>query len=70
MQIAQETRATGIQRGILTCREGADPSVDSTGRQGSGILRSVNQANCFIVLGLDSGSVEAGEWVTVEPFVS
>jgi molybdopterin molybdotransferase len=58
-----------FQRGILTCREGADPSVDSTGRQGSGILRSVNQANCFIVLGLDSGSVEAGEWVTVEPFV-
>lgn len=59
-----------FQRGILTCREGADPSVDITGRQGSGILRSVSQANCFIVLGLDSGSVEQGEWVTVEPFVS
>jgi molybdopterin molybdotransferase len=59
-----------FQRGILTCQEGADPSVDSTGRQGSGILRSVNQANCFIVLSLESGSVEAGEWVTVEPFVS
>lgn len=59
-----------FQRGILTCDEGAEPSVVSTGRQGSGILRSVNQANCFIVLGLDSGSVEAGEWVTVEPFRS
>jgi molybdopterin molybdotransferase len=59
-----------FQRGILTCAEGADPSVDITGRQGSGILRSVSQANCFIVLGLDSGSVEQGEWVTVEPFVS
>lgn len=57
-----------FQRGILTCHEGADPSVDSTGRQGSGILRSVNQANCFIVLNLDSGSVEKGDWVTVEPF--
>ena len=57
-----------FQRGILTCGAGADPSVDSTGRQGSGILRSVNQANCFIVLDLDSGSVEKGEWVTVEPF--
>lgn len=59
-----------FQRGILTCREGADPSVDITGRQGSGILRSVSQANCFIVLGLDSDSVEQGEWVTVEPFLS
>ena len=59
-----------FQRGILTCHEGADPSVDSTGRQGSGILRSVNQANCFIVLDLDSGSVEKGEWVMVEPFLS
>ncbi|HZX70067.1 MAG TPA: gephyrin-like molybdotransferase Glp [Rhodanobacter sp.] len=58
-----------FQRGILTCSEGADPSVDSTGHQGSGILRSVNQANCFIVLGLDRGSVEQGEWVTVEPFL-
>ncbi|MEO5813189.1 MAG: gephyrin-like molybdotransferase Glp [Rhodanobacter sp.] len=58
-----------FQRGILTCHEDADPSVDSTGRQGSGILRSVNQANCFIVLDLDTGSVEKGEWVTVEPFL-
>jgi molybdopterin molybdotransferase len=61
---------TEFQRGILTCHEGADPSVDITGRQGSGILRSVSQANCFIVLGLDSGSVEQGEWVQVEPFPS
>lgn len=59
-----------FQRGIVTSVAGADPSVDSTGRQGSGILRSVHQANCFIVLDLDSGSVEKGEWVTVEPFVS
>ncbi len=58
-----------FQRGVLTCHEGADPSVDSTGRQGSGILHSVNQANCFIVLDLDSGSVEKGDWVTVEPFL-
>ncbi|MEO9002540.1 MAG: gephyrin-like molybdotransferase Glp [Rhodanobacter sp.] len=58
-----------FQRGILTCDSGADPSVDSTGRQGSGILRSVTQANCFIVLELDRDSVEKGDWVTVEPFL-
>ena len=58
-----------FQRGVLTCHPGADASVESTGRQGSGILRSVNQANCFIVLELDSGPVEKGEWVTVEPFL-
>lgn len=59
-----------FQRGVL--RRGGDgvATVDSTGHQGAGILRSVSRANCFIVLDRDSGPVEKGEWVTVEPFFS
>ncbi|MGH8127269.1 MAG: molybdopterin molybdotransferase MoeA [Gammaproteobacteria bacterium] len=59
-----------FQRGIFRYNENGDPGVDSTGHQGSGILRSMNQANCFIVLDRSSGPIEKGEWVTVEPFLS
>lgn len=57
-----------FQRGI--CRRQPDGSytVESTGHQGSGILRSMCEANCFIVLEQDRGRVEAGEEVLVQPF--
>jgi len=37
-----------------------------TGDQGSGILSSMSQANCFIVLSDDTGNVAAGEVVEVQ----
>jgi molybdopterin molybdotransferase len=40
--------------------------VRTTGDQGSGILSSMSQANCFIVLPADTGSVEAGTPVDVQ----
>jgi len=43
-------------------------SVRSTGPQGSGLLRSMSLANCFVVLGEDAGSVEPGALVDVQPF--
>jgi len=57
---------TEFQRGILV--QGADGawSVHTTGDQGSGILSSMSQANCFILLDADSGSVEAGAMVQVQ----
>ena len=36
-----------------------------TGAQGSGILRSMSEANCFVVLGHEQGSVSAGDYVEV-----
>jgi len=33
-------------------------SVRLTGAQGSGILRSMSEANCFVVLSHDQGAVE------------
>ena len=58
---------TEFQRGIL--KRGDDGwTVDTTGDQGSGILSSMSQANCLIVLDDDQGNVDAGAEVTVEPF--
>ncbi|MDE1942451.1 MAG: molybdopterin molybdotransferase MoeA [Betaproteobacteria bacterium] len=59
---------TEFQRGIVS--RGADGTwtVRSTGNQGSGILRSMSEANCFIILPLDSGPVPAGEEVEIQLF--
>jgi molybdopterin molybdotransferase len=58
---------TEYQRGVLF-REGSDWKVRTTGQQGSGVLRSMSQANCFIVLEHDRAKVEAGELVQVQLF--
>ncbi len=54
-------------RGVVY-REGEDWYVRPSGRQGSGILRSVVDANAFIVLPEDGGEVAAGDWVEVQMF--
>jgi molybdopterin molybdotransferase len=58
---------TEYQRGILF-RDATDWKVRITGQQGSGVLRSMAEANCFIVLEHERGSVAAGELVSVQPF--
>jgi molybdopterin molybdotransferase len=58
---------TEYQRGVLF-REGNEWKVRITGQQGSGVLRSMSEANCFIVLEHDRGKVEAGELVGVQLF--
>ena len=56
------------QRGILERDENNQWIVKKTGAQGSGILRSMSQANCFIILPMESDSVEPGTIVEVQPF--
>ena len=58
---------TEFQRGILTRDAQGTWSVHTTGDQGSGILSSMSQANCFIILGADCGNVETGAMVQVQP---
>jgi molybdopterin molybdotransferase len=58
---------TEYQRGILFRDEG-EWKVRTTGQQGSGVLRSMSEANCFIVLEHARGKVEAGEQVSVQLF--
>jgi molybdopterin molybdotransferase len=58
---------TEYQRGIVY-REGDVWKVRTTGQQGSGVLRSMSEANCFIVVEHARGSVQAGEAVQVQLF--
>lgn len=57
-----------FQRGIVQANADGELTVRSTGPQGSHIFSSFSQANCFIVLERERGTVEAGEWVEIEPF--
>lgn len=59
---------TEFQRGILSQDENNRWVVRTTGEQGSGILSSMSKANCFIVLPVSQGNVEAGNAVRVQPF--
>ena len=57
------------QRGIVSRADNSgDWQVRLTGAQGSGILRSMSEANGLIVLGDAQGDVSAGDWVDVLPF--
>jgi molybdopterin molybdotransferase len=58
---------TEYQRGVLFNDSGTW-KVKTTGQQGSGVLRSMSEANCFIVLEHERGAVEAGEPVSVQLF--
>jgi len=57
---------TEFQRGILSRDAAGIWSVRVTGEQGSGILRSMSEANCFIILSTDQGNVTPGTMVDVQ----
>lgn len=57
---------TEFQRGILSSDEHGNWQVRPTGNQGSGILRSMSAANCFIVLADSVGNLPAGTEVQVQ----
>ena len=57
---------TEFQRGILGTDASGAWTVRTTGEQGSGILKSMSDANCFIILGESMGNVEAGSMVDVQ----
>jgi molybdopterin molybdotransferase len=58
---------TEYQRGIVFSENG-QWKVRTTGQQGSGVLRSMSEADCFIVLEHERGKVAAGEPVQVQLF--
>lgn len=57
-----------FQRGVLEQSAPGEFTVRSAGAQGSGILRSMSEANCFILLEPDQTGIEAGQPVLVQPF--
>jgi molybdopterin molybdotransferase len=66
--IRKRAGRTEYQRGIV--ERGADGrwQVRTTGSQGSGILRSMSEANGLVVLGHSQGDVAVGDEVDVLPF--
>ncbi|MCU7837390.1 MAG: molybdopterin molybdotransferase MoeA [gamma proteobacterium symbiont of Taylorina sp.] len=59
---------TDFQRGILEQAENGELTVRNAGTQASHVLTAMSNANCFIVLPAEGGSVEIGEMVDVQPF--
>ena len=56
---------TEFQRGVLSVGADGMQEVRITGAQGSGILRSMSEANCIVALAHDSAEVKAGDMVDV-----
>ena len=55
-------------RAVLDRDESGALVVRSTGKSGSGLLHTMSDANCFIVLPEDGTTVEPGTMVAVQPF--
>jgi molybdopterin molybdotransferase len=66
--IRKKPGRTEYQRGILSTDSDGCQQVRITGAQGSGILRSMVEANCMVVLHDAQGSVAAGDLVDVMLF--
>jgi molybdopterin molybdotransferase len=56
---------TEYQRGIATRNALGELEVITTGNQGSGVLSSMVQANCLIVLSHAQSTAQIGDWVDV-----
>ncbi len=63
--IRKKPGRTEYQRGILSTDAEGRQQVRITGSQGSGILRSMSEANCMVVLHDEQGGVAAGDMVDV-----
>jgi molybdopterin molybdotransferase len=61
--IRKKPGRTEYQRGILSRDADGQLQVRITGAQGSGILRSMSEANCMVVLAHEQGNINAGDRV-------
>jgi molybdopterin molybdotransferase len=59
---------TEFQRGIATRGDDGRFRAVTTGPQGSGVLSSMSEANCFIVLEHARGDIDIGDEVEIVPF--
>jgi len=66
--IRKRAGRTEYQRGLLEVAPNGRSKVTITGSQGSGVLRSMSEANCMIVLHHEQGNIEDGELVDCLPF--
>ncbi|MGA7800500.1 MAG: gephyrin-like molybdotransferase Glp, partial [Gammaproteobacteria bacterium] len=67
-EIRKKPGRTEFYRAVLEPDASGTLIVRTTGAQGSGVLRSMAEANCFVILPPESGSVSPGALVDVQPF--
>lgn len=63
--IRKKPGRTEYQRGIVSRNDDGRQTVKTTGAQGSGILRSMSEANCMVVLAHEQGDVNPGDDVDI-----
>ncbi|WP_144108822.1 gephyrin-like molybdotransferase Glp [Paraburkholderia sp. BCC1886] len=66
--IRKRVGRTEFQRGVAQQDARGQWHVTPTGSQSSGVLSSMSEANCFIVLGHDEGEIAEGDCVSVMLF--
>ncbi|MFP3602787.1 gephyrin-like molybdotransferase Glp [Paraburkholderia sp. SIMBA_053] len=66
--IRKRAGRTEFQRGIACQAANGQWQVTPTGSQSSGVLSSMSEANCFIVLGHEEGDIGEGERVSIMLF--
>ncbi|MBU3640935.1 gephyrin-like molybdotransferase Glp [Polynucleobacter sp. Fuers-14] len=66
--IRKKPGRTEFQRAILGRGADGKPTVLLTGSQGAGILRSMSEANCFVILAHEQGNVAPGDWLDIALF--
>ncbi|MEZ8104250.1 bifunctional molybdopterin-guanine dinucleotide biosynthesis adaptor protein MobB/molybdopterin molybdotransferase MoeA [Vibrio cortegadensis] len=66
-QLRSRQGRTEFSRGVYTMNEHGELEVKTTGKQGSGILRSMSEANCLIEISPAIDTVKEGESVTIIP---
>jgi molybdopterin molybdotransferase len=67
-EIPKKAGRTEYRRGLLFVDDAGRVRVRTTGGQGSGILRSMSDANCLLVLDHDTSLTKVGDLVKVLPF--
>lgn len=68
--IKRRAGRTEFQRAIMWNDESGQLCVAPKGKQGSGIMNSFTNANCFLVIPADIASINEGDEVTIQPFSS
>ncbi|WCM18864.1 molybdopterin molybdotransferase MoeA [Paraburkholderia bryophila] len=66
--IRKRAGRTEFLRGVAVQSERGEWHVTPTGSQSSGVLSSMSEANCFIVLDHDEGEIADGQQVAIMPF--